>query len=413
MSLNTKRTCAIYRITKLLDGIIKGLFVFLLISFPYSIALRNIFLGLLLIFFLIYKVLKKDFTMKGNYLKKYILVFLSLSLLSMFKTPDLNLSIERLLSPLIRYISFYFIASELININSLNKYLKLIIYNSFIFLAYGMFDYIKGGTFFRGNGMGTLITFIFILFITLSIQKKYKAIYYNIFYFLTAMVSIYALYISYSRGAVLGLIFAITLWFGLVIYRNRENRRLIIISLVIFLLFTSLSTFFMPDSLINKFRKIQDIESSWSLKTRIIMWETSLNLIKKNPVLGIGIGNFKPAFVEYMNDHNIKLPGNKMRHDHPHNLFLFIAVEQGIISLLIFIYMYYKSYLIAFANINVDHKVTKNSMYGLILIGQLSSLFIHSLVDTTVRYGHVGFFILFFLIVNEKKKNNGADKDEN
>ena len=64
--------------------------------------------------------------------------------------------------------------------------------------------------------------------------------------------------------------------------------------------------------------------------------------------------------------------------------------------------IYFKSYQLAIKNYFSDKE---NSFLGLVLIGVLTALFIHSLVDTTVRYGHVGFYVILFGVFNLKLNN--------
>ncbi len=410
---NKDSTDIISHTIEVLEFLVNGLFFLLVLLFPYSIAARNILLGLIFIFYILCKITKRDFSLRDTTLRKYILYFLLLSILSIIKANDIVLSIERLVSPILRYTIFYFIASDIINKNNIQKYINLIFSSSTLFIIYGIFDYYNGGSFLRGNGVGTLVTFISMLFITFTIYKDYKKIYFNFFFLTIALSSIFALYITYSRGAVLGLLTALVIWFAVIIYKNLDNKKFIIFLILLLLVVATISISFFPDNLLNKFSKIHDIESNWSLKTRVIMWESSISMIKENPFLGIGIGNFGPDFLEFIEKSNIEIPKREYRHDHPHNLFLFIGVEQGIFSLALFLLMYYKVYLMAFANVNRYKSITKSSLYGLVLIGQLSSLFIHSLVDTTVRYGHVGFYILIFIVINEKIYSNGVDNSEN
>ncbi len=62
-------------------------------------------------------------------------------------------------------------------------------------------------------------------------------------------------------------------------------------------------------------------------------WGISLDLIKKHPIIGVGMGRFR---------HEAQLEAPPDLHDipfHAHNIYLHIAVEQGILSLLLFLWM--------------------------------------------------------------------------
>ena len=93
-----------------LDKAVEKIFLvtILLISFP--IAVRNIFLGLLLLMYLSKKVYNFDFNIPESEFNKYVILFFSMSILSLFKAVDLSLGFDALLSPLFRYFAFYFMA---------------------------------------------------------------------------------------------------------------------------------------------------------------------------------------------------------------------------------------------------------------------------------------------------------------
>ena len=387
-----------------LDHIVEKIFWLLVFFFPASIALRNVFLGLTFIFFVINKLVKKDFTIPKNKFNKYLGLFFLFSILSMLKASNLELSISHLVSPLIRYLAFYFIAMDLIDQDNINKYLNIILLSNLVLISYGLYvDYFtKGEFFYRSNGIGTVSSFMIILFTTLVVYKKTK-VYKKIVLALGSIGSLIALITTYSRGAFLAFGGAILVWITLVIWEKLSSKigskKLIASIIVIIICIMTVTGLLLPEKLINRFERIKNIEANRSLKTRIEMYKSSLTMIKENPLLGVGIGNYKPNYVSYIEESNISKSSVDLGHDHPHNLFLYIAVEQGIISLIIFLMIYFKSYQLAVRNyFNQQEK----SYFGLVLIGILTALFIHSLVDTTVRYGHVGFYVILFGVFNLK-----------
>lgn len=65
--------------------------------------------------------------------------------------------------------------------------------------------------------------------------------------------------------------------------------------------------------------------------TRIRLWHTSMNMIKDKPVWGVGLGNFNRLFDRY------KVQGVYDTTCHPHNDFLNVAVNSGILGLLAYL----------------------------------------------------------------------------
>lgn len=98
------------------------------------------------------------------------------------------------------------------------------------------------------------------------------------------------------------------------------------------LILAVLSPFFMPQDVKDRFQTVWQRPAGF-MSERPQWWKTSTQLIAKYPITGIGLGRFR---------HEYKLHGPPdMYHEpyHAHNIYLHIAVEQGIPSLLIFFWM--------------------------------------------------------------------------
>jgi O-antigen ligase len=67
---------------------------------------------------------------------------------------------------------------------------------------------------------------------------------------------------------------------------------------------------------------------------RARLWHTALRIWRAHPILGAGPGSFGPLFPFY------KVPGTYMATGHPHNDFLNIMVQSGIIGLLAFAFIW-------------------------------------------------------------------------
>ncbi len=70
---------------------------------------------------------------------------------------------------------------------------------------------------------------------------------------------------------------------------------------------------------------------------RFLLWETTWNMIRDYPLLGVGVGNYQRVQSEYLRD---DLPLDVTR-SHSHNNLLQVTVERGIFGLLIFLWLWY------------------------------------------------------------------------
>lgn len=132
----------------------------------------------------------------------------------------------------------------------------------------------------------------------------------------------------------------------------RENRRWLILLLITFLITTVI---YSSDNPLNKspITVVQRAattfdKSDTSINTRLLIWKTTLNMIKDNPLFGSGIGTFKINYQNYQADYLQENPENIkywIKAGEAHNEYLQIWAELGIIGLGIFlliIYFYYK-----------------------------------------------------------------------
>ena len=82
-----------------------------------------------------------------------------------------------------------------------------------------------------------------------------------------------------------------------------------------------------------------DEESTNSLNTRYFLFKYSLDKIKERPVMGFGTGSFVQEFSS-ISEHSTKILEGDI-HKTPHNNYLFVWFELGLIGLLSFISIFY------------------------------------------------------------------------
>ena len=74
-----------------------------------------------------------------------------------------------------------------------------------------------------------------------------------------------------------------------------------------------------------------DLSKDQPGSTRIRLWQTSINMIRDKPIWGIGLGNFSRLFDRY------KVEGTYDTTCHPHNDYLNVAVNTGLLGLLAYL----------------------------------------------------------------------------
>ncbi|OFI05795.1 O-antigen ligase [Clostridium acetireducens DSM 10703] len=236
------------------------------------------------------------------------------------------------------YIALYFIikyeiSSKRIIDNIIRCYISVSLLISFI----GVYQYIGGKGFVQKHGSETLVRivstlensnnvgmfFILAVFPLIMLTLYEKEIKKKIFYGLTSFLFFINIILSFSRNAWLG--FAIGCFILVLIY-----------SIKLLFLFggVGILALFLPP-VFSRIKQIDDMSQNIS---RIKLWKTASIMIKDNPIFGVGNGNFAALYDSYITKYpDLRYCSYKVYH--PHNIFLKIQSELGIIGLVGFIGM--------------------------------------------------------------------------
>ncbi len=221
-----------------------------------------------------------------------------------------------------------------------------------------------------------LILIILTSVICFFITKDYK---FKAIHLFAGVCSLISLVFTYSRGCWIGLVFA------LVIFLFLSKRKL-------FLAFCALgavSVFFLPESIISRIASVGNLADS-STSYRVYIWEGTLNMLKDFWVTGIGLGTdaFNAVYPFYAYS-AITAP-------HPHNLYLVILTETGIVGAIAFvliILLYYKKLFAVMKH--SDDKNMKLISSG--LVAAMSGFLLQGMFDN-VWYNY-RVFLLFWIYI--------------
>lgn len=199
-----------------------------------------------------------------------------------------------------------------------------------------------------------------------------------------------SIYLLSARAGILAAIFVIPAYFLLKFYQRLPKWIVLIMILSIACLFVFLAQ--KNERINNSINNLSDKKISEILKKdpRILIWQSALGVIKKNPVFGVGTGDatkrLKEEFVArgYMDGYYDNL--------NAHNQFLEIWLENGLIGILCFL-----AILVYMVYISVKQQ---NILLGLFVL----SIIIFFLFETMMnRLAGISFFALFaFLLIQVK-----------
>lgn len=121
--------------------------------------------------------------------------------------------------------------------------------------------------------------------------------------------------------------------------------------------------------------------SDKSVTHRFVLWEEAIEVFKKYPIAGVGLGAY-PHEVDFLADYRKPI--------YVHNTYLDILVEVGIVGLLMWIGLFISSLYIFWLN--------RKSVYAKAGIVSISIIMTHSLFDTPIFSIHI--FLVMILIIS-------------
>lgn len=251
----------------------------------------------------------------------------------------------------------------------------------------------------RVIGIGFIIVFVYMLFHI----KKY---FYQILSLTILSFFIWLLINSGGRGPFLSIL--IVIFIALVAgFKFNSNAKIVIKNyipyLVIFILILIIlfSYLFISGSTLVTIKRISTIfikeDMGLSVALRLQYYKSSLSLWMKNPIFGNGIGSW-PILMGFGDK-----PG------YPHNIFIEIAVEVGLLGLVLFITLI----MFAIHKLNLHNHLRNNSLKMMIFL-IFCFLFLRTLISGEINDHRAFFAILGFMMFdgNGGKYNNENYSDE-
>lgn len=202
-------------------------------------------------------------------------------------------------------------------------------------------------------------------------NKKIQAV---ILLFLAA-----ALFLTKSYGAILGVGAAL---FCIVAKKyiggdreffSRNKKTVLVLAVVVFALLSFLS--------FQKYEQIVNSNERSSFHSRLMIWNSSLEMLEDSPIVGIGPGTFQKVYLDYQS--RFSIPYLEWAVAEPHNTFLAFYLQSGLVGLAGFSLIFYWFY--------------KRARTDDILFIFLVYFMVHGLVDTL--YWKNDLSVIFWLII--------------
>ncbi len=148
-----------------------------------------------------------------------------------------------------------------------------------------------------------------------------------------SILGVFSIVLTQSRGGFLGLALITIL-----IFFNRSRFK--IKYLIILLLLGAMLVAFAPTSYWDRMNTMGGDDAG---SGRILIWKRSIQLVRDNP-LGYGLNNFSSAYGQYVDLIDEHTEWASQAWKTAHNSFILIVVELGVLGLMTFIFLIYRTY---------------------------------------------------------------------
>ncbi len=381
-------------------GLLKIIFIIFILSFPLAelgrfqfpngiaFSVNEVILAVLIVFWGIYKITKNKKVKKSIILKPSS-IFVCIAFFSLILN-FFNLSLDKFLISflyLLRWVSYlllFFIVRDF-DINYKKKipyfmlfsggmvvlggYVQYFLYPSLRNLYYLGWDehlYRMFSSFLDPNFLGSFLVLLLMLILGLLYKQfKVKNVYLGVILSAFGFVTLIAVYLTYSRGALIMLIVSLASFLFLI-----GKRKIIMVSILALILII----FFIPKSFKTEGTNFLRTASS---EARISSVQIAFKIFQTSPVYGIGFNAYRYAQNKYGLDNN----GWMVTHSGAgtDNSFIFVLATTGIIGFASFIYLVISVFMLAKKNL-------KNNFLSLVLFSSFAGLAVNSLFINSLFY---------------------------
>jgi len=394
-----------------LDRTIEFSLCVLIFTLPFSKSMVEICFGAALVCWvakrlIIYPSLSvKAFKPVSTKLNIPIYAFVFLGFLSTVFSVSLLLSLKGFFFKLFQWAMIYFIVVEVINSSrKINRMLVILLLSMILINVNGIYQFITGMDFIRGrasyahvirssfdnpNGFAAWLLVMAPLALSLAYFGKNTRIIKLMLWLLTGVL-IFCLISTDGGGA------WIAAFLSLIFIGIFRHKKLLVIAIAIVLILP----FVIPDH-IKESPGLLLSSRDINVNVRTELWQEALSIVKDFPLLGSGLNTYAVVALDY----KITERGGT----YPHNSYLHMAADSGILGLGAFIWIIIILFKTSFANLKrIDDK-----FYSALLIGFLAGLFgflVHSFVDVNIymlQLGNLMWFIVGLIIAVQKVSLEG------
>ena len=366
----------------------------------FSSAAVDTFIGFMVFAFVLRKILNKDFSIIKTPLNFSFALIIAVSFLSFLNSVDIRASLQGIVKLLKYGFLIIIMAGEIKDRKHFKRILGAIFLGLFLASLDGLYQLVFGVDFFRHKPYDLIIglarlkaafphTNIFagylalVLPVCIPLSLYYFKAWQRFILLIISLLGAFCLFFNFCRSADLGV------WFVLLLMGIIRKDKIVVFLTVLVLI---IAPFLLPGSIKDWAKTTTSMGELLLNKSRFVLYETSFNMIKHHPVIGVGVNTYVLNYEQYKL-HDVSADSANHRW-YAHNSFLQMTAEIGILGLIVFIWLLY----LLFSKWFSFYRKSKDNflcLCGLGIVMGLIAFLVNGLTETNLYYPKIATIFWF------------------
>jgi len=370
------------------------------VAASFSSAAVDAFIGFMGVSFILKKILTRDAAIPRTPINLPFALLVLVSLLSFFNSVNLHSSLQGILK-LMKYSLVIFIpAAEIRDRRHFIRILAALLFGLFSSSFDAIYQLITGFDLYRHHAYDSIIglarlkaafphTNIFAGYLALFTPLSIALLLYHfkgrarMILDIIVITALFCLMHTFCRSAIVGV------WLAVIVMALIRKDRIILLLAIV----AALAVPFLLPGNIKDWAKTTGSVSEFLLnKERFVLYETSFNMIKHHPWLGVGVNTYSLNYQKYkLHDTSAETANTAW---YAHNSYLQMAGETGLTGLLIFIWLLYLFFSRGFA----FYRKSGDNLLRVCCLGMLMgtlAFLVNGLTETNLYYPKIATLFWF------------------
>ena len=388
------------KLTVFFSGVIYWSIIMVPFVASFSSAAVQVFIGFMIFALIVKKAITKDFSIVKTPINLPFVLIIAISLLSFINSVKIQSSVQGIVKLLMYGFLIIIMSGEIKDIKHFVRVIISILIGLFLSSFDGVYQLVFHSDLFRHQGYNLVIGLprIKAAFPDCNVFAGYLALfvpfcvplllYYlkgpkRILSWVVILPSFFCLFFTFSRSGAFGV------WLSLLLMGIIKKDKIVLFSMVLILL---IGPFLLPGNIKDWSKSTTSLVDLLLNKERPVLYETSFNMIKHHPIVGVGVNTYVLNYQKYkLHDTS---PESANTNWYAHNSFLQMASEIGITGFLIFVWLLY----ILFSKWFTFYKKSKDGFLRYCSLGAIMGIvafLIHGLTETNLYYPKIAVLFWF------------------